>query len=92
MEAQKGYDFGHELGKRDDSFCLFPMLLAAQRNASENACVYFLSGYFRAIFDRDQSLWEEQLDALIDDTTLNVAIPELHTSFWPDRSGGFAPS
>ena len=88
MEAQKGYDFGHELGKRDDSFCLFPMLLAAQRNASENACVYFLSGYFRAIFDRDQSLWEEQLDALIDDTKLNVAIPELtHRSGLTDRAG-----
>ena len=88
MEAQKGYDFGHELGKRDDGFCLLPMLLAAQRNASENASVYFLSGYFRTIFDRDPSLWEEQLDALIDDTTLNVAIPELtHRSGLTDRAG-----
>ena len=88
MEAQRGYHFGHELGKRDDGFCLLPILLAAQRNASENASVYFLSGYFCAIFDRNQPLWEEQLDVLVDDTTLNIAIPELtHRSGLTDRAG-----
>ena len=87
MEAQRGYHFGHELGKRDDGFCLLPILLAAQRNASENASVYFLSGYFCAIFDRNQPLWEKQLDALVDDTTLNIAIPELtHRSGLTDRA------
>ena len=88
MEAQRGYHFGHELGKRDDGFCLLPILLTAQRNASENTSVYFLSGYFCTIFDRNQLLWEEQLDALVDDTTLNVAIPELtHRSGLTDRAG-----
>ena len=88
MEAQRGYHFGHELGKRDDGFCLLPILLTAQRNASENTSVYFLSGYFCTIFDRNQPLWEEQLDALVDDTTLNVAIPELtHRSGLTDRAG-----
>lgn len=87
-EAQNGYRFGNELGKRDDSRDLLPMLLDAQRSAVENASVYFLSGYFRAIFDRDQPLWEEQLDALVGDNILNVAIPELtHRSGLTDRAG-----
>ena len=76
-EAQNGYRFGHELGKRDDGFTLLPMLLDAQRNAATNANISFLGGYFRAIFDKDQSLWEEQLDALIEDTKLNIAISDL---------------
>ena len=87
-EAQRGYHFGHELGKRDAGFALLPTLLDAQRNAGENVSVYFLSGYFRAIFDGDVSQWEEQLDALVDDSTLNVAIPELtHRSGMTDRAG-----
>ena len=87
-EARKGYQFGHELGKRDDGFALFPTLLEAQRNADENASIYFLGGYFRAIFDKDVLHWEEQLDALIDDSTLNVAIPELtNRSGMTDRAG-----
>ena len=76
-EAQNGYRFGHELGKRDDRFALLPTLLDAQRNAATNANVSFLGGYFRAIFDKDQPLWEEQLDALIEDTKLNIAISAL---------------
>ena len=76
-EAQNGYRFGHELGKRDDGFTLLPTLLDAQRNAATNANVSFLGGYFRAIFDKDQPLWEEQLDALIEDTKLNIAISAL---------------
>ena len=76
-EAKKGYHFGHELGTRDDGFALLPILLNAQRNAGEAASVSFLCGYFHAIFEKDVTEWEEQLDALTDDSTLNVAIPEL---------------
>ena len=87
-EAQNGYKFGYELGKRDDGFTLLPILLDAQRNAATNANVFFLGGYFRAIFDKDQSLWEEQLDALIEDTKLNIAIPDLtRYSGLTDRAG-----
>ena len=87
-EAQNGYRFGYELGKRDDGFTLLPMLLDAQRNAATNASVSFLGGYFRAIFDKDQSLWEEQLDALIEDTKLNIAISGLTLcSGLTDRAG-----
>ena len=77
IEAKKGYHFGYELGKRDDNFCLLPTLLDAQRNAEEKVSFSFLGGYFRAIFEESLPLWEEQLDELVNDTTLNIAIPEL---------------
>ena len=87
-EAQNGYRFGHELGKRDDGFCLLPTLLDAQRNAEENASVAFLGGYFCAIFEGNEAEWDEQLDALIDETELNRLIPELTArSGLTDRAG-----
>ena len=88
VEAKKGYHFGYELGKRDDGFSLLPTLLDAQRNAEERVSFSFLGGYFRAIFEKDEPKWEEQLDALVDDPTLRVAIPELtdHSGL-TDRAG-----
>ena len=87
-EAKKGYQFGRELGKRDDGFALLPTLLDAQRNARKDVSVYFLGGYFRAIFDSNVAEWEKQLDALVADTTLNIAIPELtNCSSMTDRAG-----
>ena len=88
VEAKNGYRFGNELGKRDDGFTLLPTLLDAQRNAGENACVYFLGGYLRAIFDSNVVEWEKQLDALMTDTTLGAEIPELtNRSGMTDRAG-----
>ena len=87
-EAQSGYKFGHELGKRDDSFCLLPTLLDAHRNADGNANVAFLGGYFRAMFEGNVEEWEEQLDVLIEDAKLNQLIPELTAqSGLTDRAG-----
>ena len=76
-EAQNGYRFGKELCRKDVGFSLLPMLLDAQRNAKDNASTYFLCGYFRSLFDEDRKRWEEQLDALGEDTTLSILIPEL---------------
>ncbi|MCK4735619.1 MAG: hypothetical protein KAT65_24405, partial [Methanophagales archaeon] len=76
-EAQNGYLFGYELGKRDKDFSLLPTLLEAQRNAGVNASVYFLGGYFRALFEKNQESWEKQLEALTEDERLNVWIPEM---------------
>ena len=88
IEAKKGHHFGYELGKRDAGFSLLPTLLDAQRNADEKSSFSFLGGYFRAIFEKNVSLWEEQLDTLVSDTTLNIAIPELtHHSGLTDRAG-----
>jgi hypothetical protein len=76
-EAQNGYRFGYALGKRDVGFTLLPLLLDAQRGASVNPSVYSLGGYFRAIFEKDNNMWEDQLDALVKDGKLNSFLPEL---------------
>ena len=87
-EAQNGNKFGYELGKKDDNLSLLPTLLEAQRNADENASPYFLGGYFHAVFDRDLTLWEQQLDSLCEDTTLNGIVPYLtHCSGLTDQAG-----
>ena len=76
-EAKNGLRFGCELGKRDSGFSLLPMLLGAQREASENSDSYFLGGYFRAMFDTDVALWEQEIERLVEDSKLNVLIPLL---------------
>ncbi len=87
-EAKNGNKFGYELGKIDESHSLLPMLLDAQRNAGENASAYFLGGYFHAIFDTDLTLWEQQLDTLCKDITLNAIIPSLtYPSGLTDQAG-----
>ena len=87
-EAKEGYRFGYELAKRDEGFSLLPMLLEARRNAVDNASEYFLGGYFRTIFEADVAQWESQLDALVEDTILNVRIPQItQYSGMTDRAG-----
>lgn len=76
-EAQNGYRFGYELGKRDRDFSLLPTLLEAQRKSDENVCVFFLGGYFRVLFEQSQQKWEQELDSLIMDGELNLWVPEL---------------
>jgi hypothetical protein len=87
-EAHNGYAFGYQLGKKDDGFVMLPTLLEAQRNAGENASAFFLGGYFRALFESNVTEWEKQLDALVEDTKLNVLIPDLtYHSGMTDQAG-----
>ena len=87
-DAKNGYAFGYQLAKRDEGFSLLPMLLEARRNAVDNASEYFLGGYFRVIFEADVAQWESQLDALVEDTILNVRIPQItQYSGMTDRAG-----
>ena len=87
-EAHNGYAFGHQLGKRDNGFVMIPVLLDAQRKAVENASAFFLGGYFRALFENNVTEWEKQLDALVEDTRLNVLVAELtYLSGLTDRAG-----
>ncbi len=76
-EARNGFRFGYELGKRDSGLELLSMLLETQKTAGTTATGYFLGGYFRALFEENQSVWEEQLDTLATDEQLRVWIPEL---------------
>lgn len=88
-EAKNGLRFGYELGQRDSEFSLLPMLLGAQREASENSDSYFLGGYFRAMFDTDVALWEQEIERLVEDSKLNVLIPLLtrYSSGMTDQIG-----
>ena len=87
-EAYNGHAFGHQLGKRDRDFAMLPTLLDTQREAGDNASAFFLGGYFHAIFDSDVTEWEELLDALVKDDTLNTTILELtYRSGLTDRAG-----
>lgn len=76
-EAENGYRFGYELGKRDKGFSLMPSLLLVQKVADKNPSVFFLGGYMRALFEKVPEDWEKQLDILARDTKLNIYVPEL---------------
>jgi hypothetical protein len=76
-EAQNGYFFGYEVGKRDANYQLLSLLIDAQRQAREKESPAFLSGYLRVIFERDPQHWEEILDSLAENNDLNQSIPEL---------------
>jgi hypothetical protein len=75
-EAQNGFRFGYELGKRDTGFKILPLLLETQRNTLSKGTAYFLGGYLRALFEKNQSMWEEQLEAIAKDEKLNLMLPE----------------
>ncbi len=76
-EAKNGYQFGYALGVKDETFSFLPTLLEAQRNAGEDASIYFLGGYFRVIFEKDEQIWEHHLDSLAEDRELSQSVPEL---------------
>ena len=76
-EAKRGYDFGYELGKRDEEFAFWHTLLEAQRNAGQERSVSFLRGYFRAISEENETHWIERIDTLGDDPKLNAVIPDI---------------
>jgi len=76
-KAENGYTFGYEIGKKDKGFSLLPIFISAQRKTKENESVYFLGGYFRALFERNTRKWEEQLDLLAKDHKLNKWIPKI---------------
>ena len=76
-EAQNGFRFGYELGQRDFSFSLLPTLLSAQRDATSNSSVFFLAGYLRVLFEKEQTRWEELADTLAQDKVLRAWLPEL---------------
>lgn len=76
-EAKNGFRFGHELGRLDDANSLLESLLDAQRQATKNASVYFLGGYFNALRERDAAEFENQLERLAQDSQLRSFVPEL---------------
>jgi hypothetical protein len=75
-KARRGYQFGYMLGKLDMEFSLLHKLINEQMKAVDGS-VYFLGGYFRALFERNTPLWEKTLDELSEVNSLKKLIPEL---------------
>lgn len=76
-EAENGYNFGYQLGLGDETYEIFPLLLHAHKDASVKTNAYFLSGYLRALSERNHHKWEEELDRIAEDSIMRVWIPEL---------------
>ena len=71
-EAKNGYRFAYKLGQIDKDFILLPILLNAQKIASEDkkASDYFIGGYLKALNERDNKRWELLMDDLSEDDKL----------------------
>lgn len=65
-EAEDGYRFGYELGKRDFESSLLPGLLDAQKEAGGAGSLMLLSGYLRAVSERDVAKCENLLEGLLE--------------------------
>ena len=76
-EAKNGFLFGYELGKQDKKQVLLSGILKAQKKVHENASLYFLGGYLKALCESSRSSWDNRLDALAKDKKTAVWIPEL---------------
>lgn len=76
-EAENGLKFGYQLGLADETFEFLPILVQAHKDVTQNPNVYFLSGYFRALFERNQPKWEEEVDKITQDSKMQPWIPEL---------------
>ena len=76
-KAEGGFQFGFELGTLDKGFSFLPTIIQAQKETGSGNNRLFLAGYFKAIFDCNQELWEDLLDKFaVDEITVNW-IPEL---------------
>lgn len=85
--AENAYPFGYELGLRDMTFALLSTLIAAQKAVAKKQSLFFLGGYFRAVYDKNKARWEAELDALArDDETAHVVSELTWRSGMSDRA------
>ena len=56
---------------------MLPDLLTTQRSASNNTSAFFLGGYLRALKERNEDMWEQQMDLAATDPVLRLHVPEL---------------
>jgi hypothetical protein len=76
-KAKRGHQFGYHLGMLDKDFSFLEKLLEQQRSAGSTGSLGFVGGYFRALFEREVSLWEDRLDSLSEDNSFKGLILEL---------------
>ena len=75
--AKNGYNFGFNLGMKDKTFALLPIVVDAQRSAAKNPSMVFLGGYLRALRERNEDSWERVMDVLAADAVFKSHLPEL---------------
>jgi len=73
-KAVRGAEFGFDLGTIDDDHSLLPLLIEKQKNGDNRA---FLGGYFAALFNDDEDIWEATLDELAGNGDAVKWVPEL---------------
>lgn len=76
-EAKRGLEFGYELGRRDQGFSFFLILRKKQEEAGKKGNLFFLGGYFRALWEANKDRWEEELDKLAQTNDMASWVPEL---------------
>ena len=88
-EAQNGFRFGYEIGRRDNEWVLLPQLLQAQEEAGPQGTRFFFGGYLRAYKERDEEDWETQLDSLAKKIGTQAWVPELtqRSGLLTDKAG-----
>jgi len=78
VDAKRGFAFGYELGILDAGMTLLVMFIDALEAAGPGRSAFTLSGYMRALFERNQEEWDTQLDAITSfHESLIEFVPEL---------------
>ncbi|MBX7046189.1 MAG: hypothetical protein K1X86_10155 [Ignavibacteria bacterium] len=57
-EAVNGYKLGYNIGKKDTESSLIDIFIEQQKKIKENRSLYFLSGYFRALYEVNKVKFE----------------------------------
>lgn len=73
-KATRGVEFGFDLGSIDTENSFLPLLIEKQKLGDNRA---FLGGYFAALLNRDEDLWETTLEEIASDDKTVSWVPEL---------------
>jgi hypothetical protein len=74
-DARNGFRFGYELGQLDVPGGAWGDLVTAWNAAGGSASDYFIGGYLRAVFERDQPAWEGLIRELANSSTNILVVP-----------------
>ncbi|NVM54848.1 MAG: hypothetical protein HWN66_14185, partial [Candidatus Helarchaeota archaeon] len=76
-ENTRVYQFGYEIGIQDGNFILLNKFLTKQRENNQKGNGNFLAGYFKALFEKDRDLWNENIKQVCGDEALKKFFPNI---------------
>ncbi len=77
-DAENSYSFAFQLGKFDNDYQLLDLIVSSTKSADpETSDVQFLAGYLQPLRAKDESKWEEILDLLSEDSTIQKHVPRI---------------